>query len=274
MKIGNLENGQRKYIKTLGNFHVIECSRRGGPPANATEAYFMGKLNLKSRQVLIEISQDHPAAVRSGTIQWIGGSVEIRSDIKGFGDLMDRIVYGQVVKEAEDKTAYFGEGCIALVPTPKNIILQDISQWGTLGMTTDDRHFLACDAHIKRSKSIRQYMAFPGENEGFHISLTGNGVAALESAIPEEDLVEIELEKEELQIAADLPVCWSSGLTLTVSKTSGRFAGTVPIYKYSGTGKILVSLQAAEPPKTSEKKPFWNRKKEEKDDSKKGEKKP
>ena len=50
-------------------------------------------------------------------------------------------------------------------------------------------------------------------NEGlFNLSLSGQGVAALESNVPEEELIVVDLENDEIKIDGDMAVCWSSNL--------------------------------------------------------------
>ena len=60
MKIINLETSCRKITKTVGNFHVLEYFYDASvSPANAMNEYYMSKMNVRRRQVVIEISHDH-----------------------------------------------------------------------------------------------------------------------------------------------------------------------------------------------------------------------
>lgn len=54
----------------------------------------------------------------------------------------------------------------------------------------------------------------------FNLSLHGTGTVALESNVPEEELIEIILEDDELKIDGNLAVCWSSDLDFTVERTT------------------------------------------------------
>ena len=79
-------------------------------------------------------------------------------------------------------------------------------------MTIEDGMFLACDANVKSKVVARKNLssAVLGSEGLFNLSLQGNGVAALESNVPEDELIEVILENDELKIDGNLAVCWSS----------------------------------------------------------------
>ena len=92
------------------------------------------------------------------------------------------------------KPEYVGEGCLVLEPTYKYIILVDMAKWGATGMTIEDGMFLACDANVKNKVVARKNIssAVLGGEGLFNLSLQGDGVAALESNVPEEELIEVD----------------------------------------------------------------------------------
>ena len=52
MRIENLQNENRKYAKSIGNFHVLEYVQDASvSPMNAMNEYFMSKMNVRRRQV-------------------------------------------------------------------------------------------------------------------------------------------------------------------------------------------------------------------------------
>ena len=136
MRIVNLENENRKFIKTVDNFHVLEYVQDASfSPMNAINEYFMSRMNVRRRQVVIDISKNHSAVIQAGSMQWMGGNVQATSGVKGIGDLFGKALKGAVTKESAVKPEYVGEGCLVLEPTYKYIILQDVSKWGSVGMT-------------------------------------------------------------------------------------------------------------------------------------------
>ena len=249
MRIVNLENNNRKIISTINNFHVLEYVQDASvSPMNAIDEYFMSKMNVRRRQVVIDISRDHSAVIQAGAMQWMGGNVQATSGVKGLGDLFGKAIKGAVTKETAVKPEYVGEGFLVLEPTYKYIILQDVSKWGNVGMTIEDGMFLACDANVKRNIVARKTLssAILGGEGLFNMSLQGNGAVALESNVPEDELIEIELENDELKIDGNLAVCWSSNLDFTVERTTKTLVGSAVsgeglVNVYRGNGRVLMS---------------------------------
>ena len=249
MRIVNLENNNRKIISTINNFHVLEYVQDASvSPMNAIDEYFMSKMNVRRRQVVIDISREHSAVIQAGAMQWMGGNVQATSGVKGLGDLFGKAIKGAVTKETAVKPEYIGEGFLVLEPTYKYIILQDVSKWGNVGMTIEDGMFLACDANVKRNIVARKTLssAVLGGEGLFNMSLQGNGAVALESNVPEDELIEIELENDELKIDGNLAVCWSSNLDFTVERTTKTLVGSAVsgeglVNVYRGSGRVLMS---------------------------------
>lgn len=249
MRVVNLENNNRKITKSVGNFHVLEYIQDASvSPTNAIDEYFMSKMNVRRRQVVIDIDRDHSAVIQAGAMQWMGGNVQATSGVKGIGDLFGKAIKGAVTKETAVKPEYVGEGILVLEPTYKYIILQDVSMWGVNGMTIEDGMFLACDSRVKRNVVARKNLssAVLGGEGLFNMSLHGSGVVALESNVPEEELIVIELENDELKIDGNLAVCWSSNLDFTVERTTKTLVGSAVsgeglVNVYRGTGRILMS---------------------------------
>ena len=248
MRIENLQNENRKYAKSIGNFHVLEYVQDASvSPMNAMNEYFMSKMHVRRRQVVIDIDKDHSAVIQAGSMQWMGGNVQATSGVKGIGDFLGKALKGAVTKETAVKPEYVGEGCLVLEPTYKYIILADIGKWGSAGMTIEDGMFLACDANVKSKVVARKSLssAVLGSEGLFNLSLHGNGVAALESNVPEDELIEVILENDELKIDGNLAVCWSSNLDFTVERSTKTLVGSAVsgeglVNVYRGTGRVLM----------------------------------
>ena len=248
MRIENLQNENRKYAKSIENFHVLEYVQDASvSPMNAMNEYFMSKMHVRRRQVVIDIDKDHSAVIQAGAMQWMGGNVQATSGVKGIGNFLGKALKGAVTKETAVKPEYVGEGCLVLEPTYKYIILTDIGKWGPAGMTIEDGMFLACDANVKSKVVARKNLssAVLGSEGLFNLSLQGNGVAALESNVPEDELIEVILENDELKIDGNLAVCWSSNLEFTVERSTKTLVGSAVsgeglVNVYRGTGRVLM----------------------------------
>jgi len=248
MRIENLQNENRKFAKSIGNFHVLEYVQDASvSPMNAMNEYFMSKMGVRRRQVVIDIDKDHSAIIQAGAMQWMGGNVQATSGVKGIGDLLGKAIKGAVTKETAVKPEYVGEGCLVLEPTYKYIILADIGKWGPAGMTIEDGMFLACDVNVNSKVVARKNLssAVLGGEGLFNLSLQGNGIAALESNVPEDELIEVILENDELKIDGNLAVCWSSNLEFTVERSTKTLVGSAVsgeglVNVYRGTGRVLM----------------------------------
>lgn len=249
MKIVNLENENRKFIKTVNNFHVLEYIQDASvSPMNAQTEYFMSQMNVRRRQIVIELDKEHSAIIQAGAMQWMGGDIQATTGVKGIGDLFWKALKGAVTKETAIKPEYVGNGYLVLEPTYKYILLKDISEWGSSGMTIEDGMFLACDSHVQNKIVARKNVssAVLGGEGFFNLSLHGSGTVALESNVPEEELIEIILEDDELKIDGNLAVCWSSDLDFTVERTTKTLVGSAVsgeglVNVYRGTGRVLMS---------------------------------
>lgn len=244
--IRNLANQNRRIIDSRGCFKVLEYEKDLSVNAfNAQTEYFMSKMDVRRRQVVAELN-GNSVVTQAGSMQWIAGSVGATSGIKGVGDLLGKLVKGAVTKESAVKPEYSGNGMLVLEPTYKFIVLQDVSQWQG-GMTVEDGMFLACDGTVKRNITVRSNIssAVAGGEGLFNLSLAGSGVAVLESNVPADELIEIELDNDELKIDGNLAVCWSTSLKFTVERSTRSLAGSAVsgeglVNVYRGTGKVLM----------------------------------
>ena len=247
VKVNNLSNQNRKVINRLGCFSVLEYEKDLSVSAfNAQTQYFMSKMDVRRRQVTAELSGGNSVVVQAGAMQWTAGAVGATSGIKGVGDLLGKLVKGAVTKESAVKPEYSGTGLLVLEPTYKFILLQDVASWGT-GMTVEDGMFLACDGSVSRNVTARSNIssAIAGGEGLFNLTLSGSGIAVLESNVPADELIEVQLENDELKIDGNLAVCWSSSLKFTVERSTRSLAGSAVsgeglVNVYRGTGKVLM----------------------------------
>lgn len=247
--VKRLENNERKIVNSLGNFSVLEHLKdQSVAPDNAVDFYFMSKMGVRRRQVIIQIDSNHPATLQAGSMQWIVGKVESTTGLKGAGDFLGKLVKGAVTKESAIKPEYVGNGLVVLEPTYKYIILQDVADWGPYGMCVEDGMFLACDSNVGQKIVARTTLssAVLGNEGLFNLALRGHGVVALESNVPYDELIEVELNNDVLKIDGENAVAWSADLDFTVERSSKTLLGSAVnqeglVNVYRGTGKVLMS---------------------------------
>ena len=247
--INNLENDNRKVVQRMGHFSVLEHQMDlSVAPSNATAEYFMSRMGVRKRQVVINLERGATAILQAGAMQWMVGNIDMTTGIKGAGDLFGKMVRGAVTGESAIKPEYVGEGTIVLEPTYKYVILQNVAAWGPAGMCIEDGMFLACDGTVQHKLVARNTASSAiGGGEGlFNLALAGQGVAALESNVPYGELVEVQLNNDTLKIDGHLAIAWSAGLSFSVERSGKSLIGSASsgeglVNVYRGTGRVLMS---------------------------------
>ncbi|WP_077610302.1 AIM24 family protein [Clostridium sp. Marseille-P2415] len=240
------DNGNMLKIAERGCVKVFEHQKDLSVNASsAIAAYYAAKMNVRKRQVLIELN-GNSFTLQAGAMQWTSGSVSMTSGIKGVGDLLGKALASKVTKESAAKPVYKGNGLIMLEPTFKHILLEDISEWGS--MVLEDGLFLACDSSIKQNIVARTTLssAVAGKEGFFNLCLTGNGLAILESPVPRDELIEFELKDDEVKIDGSMAIAWSNSLKFTVERSSKSLIGSAVsgeglVNVYRGSGRILMA---------------------------------
>ena len=248
MRIPNLENENRKFVKNMGPFRLLEYMQDASvAPWNAEEEFFMGKMGVRRRQVLCYLNGKNTIITQAGAMQWMAGNIESTTGIKSAGDFLGKIAKGVVTNESAIKPEYVGRGLLALEPTYKYIIFQNLSDWPS-GLVAEDGMFLACEGTVKNGVVARRSVssALAGNEGIFNMAFTGSGVVVLESNVPEKELIRFDLENDELKIDGNMAICWSASLDFTVERSSKTLIGSAVnaeglVNVYRGTGSVLMA---------------------------------
>ena len=252
-KIYRLENDNREYTYRLGNFSVLEhMADLSLRPSSAMPAYFMSEMGVHLRQLVIALDGRSGVMLQAGAMQWMLGDVNVKTGVKGVGDLFGKALRGKVTGESAIKPEYVGTGIVVLEPTYRHIILEDVSAWGPSGIVVEDGMFLACSDTVKHSVQMRSNVSSAvGGGEGlFNLCMSGSGVAALESHVPRDELVIIDLADDVLKIDGHMAVAWSGSLSFTVERTTASLVGSAAsgeglVNVYRGTGRVMMSPVAS-----------------------------
>ena len=234
-----------KYRK--GMFTVLEYDRDlSVNPMEAQTQYFMSKMNIKRRQLAARITPNASLTLQSGAMQWMVGNVNATTGIKGAGDLFGKMIKGKVTGEGAIKPEYVGDGLLVCEPTYKHIILVDLAEWGG-SVVVEDGMFLASQGSVKHTVVMRSNLssAVAGGEGMFNLCMEGNGVVALESPVPYEELVDINLNNDVLKVDGNFAVAWSKSLNFTVERSGKSLVGSAAsgeglVNVYRGTGRVLM----------------------------------
>ncbi len=245
----NIFNNQNmKCISQVGKYKVFEHEKDlSVSPDYAEDCYFASKMNVRRRQVLVELNGDS-VMLQAGAMQWMLGNITMETGVTA-GNFFKKALGAAVTGESLAKPVYNGNGLLMLEPTYKHIIPIDVSQWGTIVL--EDGLFLCCDANIEHkvvSRSNFSSAALGGEGL-FNLTLTGNGHALLESPVPEQELIVFNLENDVVRIDGNMAIAWSGSLEFTVEKSGKSLLGSAVsgeglVNVYRGTGSILMAPTA------------------------------
>ena len=241
------ETENRKITEKMDNITIFEYQQDlSNSMSNAMQEYYASKMNVRNRQVMIELDEKHQAIIQAGAMQWTVGKVSSGTNVKGVGDFAKKLVSSKVTNESAIKPCYKGEGILVLEPTYKYLIIEDVSKWN--GMVIDDGLFLACDANTELKTIARRTLssAIAGGEGLFNTCLTGSGLAVLECPCPREELVEVELQDDELKVDGSFAIAWSNSLSFTVERSTKTLIGSAAsgeglVNVYRGTGKVLMA---------------------------------
>lgn len=256
MQITNLVAGQpgstmntRIVGDSKGAFDVIEYTRDASVgPWNAVAEYYMGQMGVRRRQLCCQLTGKNKITIQAGAMHWMVGNIQMISGIKGVANFIGKSVKGKLTGEAAAMPEYTGTGLILTEPTYKYLLLEDLSRWPG-GMVVEDGMFYACDDQCHPSVVHRKSVssAVAGGEGLFNMCLKGNGVAALESNVPREELIEVDIDNgEELKVDGHFAIAWSADLQFTVERSAKSLIGSAMsgeglVNVYRGRGKVLLA---------------------------------
>lgn len=237
-----------KITDRLGVFSVIEYEKDISiSPSEAETAYFASKMNIRKKQLIANLSENRGVVVQAGSMQMMLGNVVVDTNVTGAGDLMKKFVGSKVTGESTIKPRYVGEGMIVLEPTFMYIVLANLNDWGQ-SMIIEDGMFLACEDSVDMKITSRTNVssAVLGREGLFNTLLFGEGVVALESPVPAEELIVVDLTDDTIKIDGNMAIAWSSTLEFSVERTTKTLIGSAAsgegfVNVFRGTGRILIA---------------------------------
>ena len=196
------ENENIKVLDEKGPFKVIEYEKDlSVDPSEAIYKYFSSKMNIRPRQLVVDLKKTSGIYLQSGAMQWMSGSNKLSSGIKGVGDFGKKYLKSKVTGETTVKPEYSGNGYLVTEQTYKHLLLLDLNEWNN-NLMLDDGLFLAAEKSVELTVQRRTNISSAlAASEGlFNTVLVGRGYVCLESTIPYQELIIIELENDMVSI--------------------------------------------------------------------------
>lgn len=216
--------------------------RGTGLPA---EMFYRDKLGQRLKTIRVTL-QNGQFFTEPGQLHYMVGALEISTTGGGgLGGILSRAVKALATGESMYKTAYTGMGTIFLEPTFKHFLLVQIDKDEVV---CDRGAFVAAagaiDIGVKKPDSI---VAGALSGEGFFQPvLRGTGIVILESPVPPEELMTVELENDQLVVDGNLAFARTGNIRMSIEKSQKSLLGTVRggegiVTIFKGTGVVWLA---------------------------------
>lgn len=243
------DNDNVTIVSRKGMFKVIQYDKDLSCTADEAQLkYYMSQMNVKKRQLMITLNGES-VNIQPGAMQWYVGDVNQTTGLKGIGDGIKKFLNAHVTGESTIKPEYTGTGVIVTEPTYKHYIIEDIDDWNG-AMCVEDGLYCASETKVRLSTSMIKSVSgqMIGDEGLFNLCLKGSGKVVLESDVPEEELITIDLHNDTLKVDGSYVIAWSEKLDFTVERSGKTLIGSAAsgeglVNVYRGTGRILMKPQ-------------------------------
>jgi uncharacterized protein (AIM24 family) len=226
---------------------VLEYQNLGGNDnfPVAEKLFFAQKSNIKLRQVRITLNNSSLTA-ESGALQFMKGNIALKSfggnGAKGF---FKGIASSVLANESMIKPQYQGTGIIYLEPSFKHYMIVELNNEEIIA---DKGLFYCCESSVSVSvQAMKNISSAIAGGEGlFQTKVSGSGFCVFEIPIPEEELVEFELQNEMVQVDGNFTLFRLGNIDFTVEKSTKSIFGSVAsgeglLQTFRGTGKVIIA---------------------------------
>jgi uncharacterized protein (AIM24 family) len=225
---------------------VLAYSSRGGAKDHETAAtiYFANQAGIRLKQVRITL-RDGEAIVESGALHFMLGQIQMESKIGGVTGLGKAMMNKFVNRDAAIMPRYRGTGQIYLEPSFSHFLIYRLSGEEVIA----DKGMFYCgggglDIGSAMQKNVSSAL-FGGEGL-FQTRIRGTGICVLESPVPADEVLRIELKNETLQVDGNFALMRTGQIDFSVEKSTKGIIGTLTsgeglLQTFRGTGSVWLA---------------------------------
>ena len=210
----------------------------------ATNVYFANQAGIQLKQVRITLREGE-AIVESGALHFMHGHVQMESKIGGVSGLGKAMMNKFVTKEAAIMPRYRGTGQIHLEPSFSHFLIYRLVGEELIadkGMFYCGQGALDVGAAIQKNVSSA---LFGGEGL-FQTRIKGSGICVLESPVPADEVLRIDLKDETLQVDGNFALMRTGRIEFSVEKSTRSLLGTLTsgeglLQTFRGTGTVWLA---------------------------------
>ncbi len=236
--LDSLEGNNTRY-EVLGYKNIIGNSHAG----HAQRLYYMKQTGMKYQQVKITLDN---ASVRmeAGALHFMRGPIELGTDIGSLGKFFKRGLAALTTGEPIVKPVYKGTGEIFLEPSYGHYVLVHLDDFE---LVCDDGMFLACDEAVEVTAVVNKMSAGLFGGEGWvQPKMKGKGAVLLESPVPFDELVRVDLEDDVLKVDGSFAIARLGDIKFKVEKSTKSLLGSAAsgeglLQTFRGTGQVWLN---------------------------------
>jgi uncharacterized protein (AIM24 family) len=242
-----------------GNFEILDMAetdgfkveilaypKLGGAKDHQTAAnvYFANQAGIRLKQVRITL-RDGEAIAESGALHFMLGHVQMESKVGGVSGLGKAMMNKFVTKEAAIMPRYRGTGQIYLEPSFSHFLIYRL---GGEEVVADKGMFYCGQGSLDIGSAMQKNVSsalFGGEGL-FQTRIKGSGICVLESPVPADEVLRIDLKDETLQVDGNFALMRTGRIEFSVEKSTRSLLGTLTsgeglLQTFRGTGSVWLA---------------------------------
>ena len=213
-------------------------------PQTAANLHFAQQAGIRLKQVRITL-QDGEAIVESGALHFHHGRIEMESRIGGVAGLGKAMMNKFVTKEAAVMPRYRGVGQVYLEPSFSHFLIYRLHGEELIA---DKGMFYCGEGTLDVGSALQKNVSsaiFGGEGF-FQTRIRGTGICVLESPVPADEVVKIDLKNETLQVDGNFALMRTGQIDFSVEKSTRSLLGTLTsgeglLQTFRGTGSVWLA---------------------------------
>lgn len=228
-------------------FQILEVNKLEGSMSigQASSLQLAEQKGLKARYVRIMMNNS-VIKTEAGALYYYIGQIESQTKVGGVGGFLKKSIAGSLTEENALKPTYGGTGEIWLEPSFKHYILLELKNEEII---VDKGMFFCCSGGIEvRVVSQKNISSALLGGEGiFQIGLRGTGVVVLESLVPQNEIIQYNINPGEvMKVDGNFAIARTAGIEFSVTKSDkGLFAtamnGEGLLNTFTGQGSVWLA---------------------------------
>jgi len=224
-------------------FEVLEYEQLPITSAGSSSSYYAKETGISLKQVRITLRQGAVQA-EAGALQFMKGDLGLKSNAGGVGGFMKKMASNILTEESLFKPLYEGTGEIYLEPSYGHYLLLNLNDEEVVA---DRGMFYAAEPSVQLGVARQKLTSsIKGEDGLFQTRLRGSGFCVLQSPVPLQQIMKIQLHDEKLQVDGNFALLRKGDIDFSVKRASSSIIGSATsgegyLHVFEGTGEVWIA---------------------------------